>query len=611
MTKICGFLTAEERLGDEVRRDLGSMLAAMRHERGQSELSVVFPGGRGGLAVLQYPFGRGSSLGWSRDGRVCAGLAGHVVGFLAEGEGCGVPAGEDPYEVVCQGWQRWGEELPGKLNGVFSLAVYEQASGSLFVAGDRYGFFPLYYRLTERGLWFASEVKALLPLLPSVEPDWKGWADFFYVGHMMGTRTLVRGVDAIDSGQWIRFGPGGATRTKYFDFTRVPPAEPDGVSVDEVAERFRRAVARRADPDSAHTVLLSGGFDSRLTLGALCELGVTPRLVSLEHADEHRGLDGRLAVEVARSLGLECELRPTRPDYYGSKAWREVFRILDGMVPNRGLFIAQVYGELDSSMGTVWDSLALDMSLGGYHGYDADPETNLARFVSARERFRPVLQALLDPEAFRQLDEGFDERLRAMHDAVPESPNRFILFLIQHRIRRRIAVNPYQLYASRVKPTSPTVDAEFLDYVLAIPNDRKLGHRLYLEMLRRHFPRLLEVPACSAGEIFMGWKAPLLIARHYDWKFGLKGWLSGRPRLKRPLLRVRDAAGRVLRAGEARQGAQDPARLPPWVRSAGEGIPGHLGRTAQQALGYLSLWYELFGSRSPGVGPDGDKNDSA
>ena len=587
------------------------MLGAMRHGPEQTEACLTFPGGLGGLAVLQYPFDQGSNLGWSPDGQVCAGLSGHVVGFLDDAAGLHSEGGSSPCEVIQQGWRHWGEDLPAKLNGVFTVAVYDRGSASLFVAGDRYGFFPLYYRLTDKGLWFASEVKALLPLLPAVDPDWEGWADFFYIGHMMGTRTLVRGVSAIDSGEWVRFGPNGATRTKYFDFTRVPPAEPDGVSVDEVAARFRRAVARRADPEVAHTVLLSGGFDSRLTLGALCELGISPRLVSLEHADEHRGLDGRLAVEVARSLGLECELRPTRPGYYGSQAWREVFYILDGMVPNRGLFIAQVYGELDSSMGTVWDSLALDMSLGGYHGYDADPETNLARFVSARERQRPVLRALLDPDAYCLLDQGFDERLRAMHDAIPDSPNRFILFLIQHRIRRRIAVNPYQLYASRVKTTSPTVDAEFLDYVLAIPNDRKLGHRLYLEMLRRHFPKLLDVPACSAGEIFMGWKAPLLVARHYDWKFGVKGWLSGHPRLKRPLLRMRDAVSGALGTVGRAAHPEETSAVPPWVRSTGQGLPRHLARPAREALQYLSLWYEMFGARRQGGWPGAGVSEDA
>ena len=84
---------------------------------------------------------------------------------------------------------------------------------------------------------------------------------------------------------------------------------------------------------------------------------------------------------------------------------------------------------------------------------------------------------------------------------IPASENQFLLFLFKNRIRRRIAVNPYQLYSTRVEPVTPTADAAFLEYVLRIPSELKLNHHLYLKMVRQHFPHLTGVPAVSGGAL--------------------------------------------------------------------------------------------------------------
>ena len=164
------------------------------------------------------------------------------------------------------------------------------------------------------------------------------------------------------------------------------------------------------------------------------------------------------------------------------------------MVPNLDLFISEVYRELEPGLGMVWDGLALDLILGGSHQVRGPIETNLKRFLAQRRAYRLFLRVILSARVFRRLDETFSQRLAAEVATIPESENRFLLFLFKNRIRRRIAVNPYQLYTTRVESVTPTADAPFLEYVLRIPSELKLDHRLYLEMLKRHFPHLTGVP---------------------------------------------------------------------------------------------------------------------
>ena len=46
-----------------------------------------------------------------------------------------------------------------KLNGIFSLAIWDKKNKSMLIARDSFGVKPLYYFLSENGFCFSSEIK--------------------------------------------------------------------------------------------------------------------------------------------------------------------------------------------------------------------------------------------------------------------------------------------------------------------------------------------------------------------------------------------------------------------------------------------------------------------
>lgn len=105
-------------------------------------------------------------------------------------------------EVVLQGWRAWGERLPERLNGMFGLAVWDDAASTLFLARDRYGEKPLFWRrLAGGGLAFASEARALL-LLPGEQRELDPLAVAKYLAFdcVPGDSSIFRGIRKLRPG---------------------------------------------------------------------------------------------------------------------------------------------------------------------------------------------------------------------------------------------------------------------------------------------------------------------------------------------------------------------------------------------------------------------------
>jgi len=71
-------------------------------------------------------------------------------------------AGHSDTEVVLHAYAEYGRNCVNRLNGIFAFAVWETGRRRLFLARDRIGVKPLFYKLHHGGFLFASEMKTIL-----------------------------------------------------------------------------------------------------------------------------------------------------------------------------------------------------------------------------------------------------------------------------------------------------------------------------------------------------------------------------------------------------------------------------------------------------------------
>ncbi|MCK4856445.1 MAG: asparagine synthetase B [candidate division Zixibacteria bacterium] len=156
-----------------------------------------------------------------------------------------------------------------RINGIFSLAVWDAASNILLLTGDRYGFRPLYYyHDAPRGVFaFASDLRAILATgLPPLRVNWRSVNSFLHLGHPIGEETLFEGIFRLPPASILTFENNKIRLDRYWQLADLPVQEnmTMGDAVDGCVALFQQAIKRRMKASSVrHMVLLSGGQDSR------------------------------------------------------------------------------------------------------------------------------------------------------------------------------------------------------------------------------------------------------------------------------------------------------------------------------------------------------------
>jgi len=183
-------------------------------------------------------------------------------------------------EVILKAYHKWGESCVKHLHGMFAFAIWDENQNQLFLARDRLGIKPLYYSITENGIQFASNMRALLAT-GSIDQsiDKVALHNLFSLHAVVpAPRTIYNGAKKLNPAHTMVISASGSvTETNYWqlDATRFDrdPSEDEWISLihDELREAVR---VRKEIADVPVGVLLSGGLDSSLLVALLVEAGV-------------------------------------------------------------------------------------------------------------------------------------------------------------------------------------------------------------------------------------------------------------------------------------------------------------------------------------------------
>ena len=181
-------------------------------------------------------------------------------------------------EVLLAAWSAWGAGCLPRLNGMFAFAIHDRGDATtparLFLARDRVGKKPLYYRHDGDGFVFASELKAL-PGPHAI--DLRALNHYLALGYVPGAGCIASGVHKLPPAHCAIL----EIETRRLETSRywaLPPHQPiTGLTVQEAADHSQAllddSIRLRLVSDVPVGVLLSGGLDSSLVTALAARSG--------------------------------------------------------------------------------------------------------------------------------------------------------------------------------------------------------------------------------------------------------------------------------------------------------------------------------------------------
>jgi len=314
-------------------------------------------------------------------------------------------------EVILAAYRQWGTDCLQRLNGMFSFALYDHARQLVFIARDRAGEKPLFYRHSQRRFAFASELKGLMadPTMPRVL-DGRALEYYLAAGYVPGHLCILQGVKKLPPAHALTYEP-ARDRLQVWRYWEVPAptAEDPAATTDELLEEFeallRDAVKRQLVADVPIGILLSGGIDSSLVTA--CAAQATSRPVKTftisfpGHGSYDEAPHARLVAQHFATDHLELEAEPATVDLLPKLA-----RQYDEPIGDSSMVPTYLVSRLVRQHATV----ALggdggDELFGGYPWY-----VELYRLAAWRRRLPGVLRSVLAATATRAMPIGFQGR---------------------------------------------------------------------------------------------------------------------------------------------------------------------------------------------------------
>ena len=277
---MCGIFGAIARGTVPLRHPdaLARMAAALRHRGPDGECIVGHERARIGarrLAIMDLT--TGDQPFQSPDGTIWMVCNGEIYNAPELRRQASAPDWRYPFrsrgdiETIVPFYERFGPDAVARLDGMFGLAVWDDARRRLVLARDRAGEKPLFWTDFDGELRFASEIQALLEF-----PDQPrrlnrtGLSLYRALGYVPAPYTMFEGIHKLPPASLLIAENDGITIRPYWSPAAAASA-PSVLSRDGVAqlrETLLRAVRRELMSDVPLGIFTSGGLDSSLLVAA-------------------------------------------------------------------------------------------------------------------------------------------------------------------------------------------------------------------------------------------------------------------------------------------------------------------------------------------------------
>lgn len=184
---------------------------------------------------------------------------------------------ETDTEVLLHLYEEYGTDALQRINGQFSIAIWDRRKRELFLARDRVGIRPLYYSWSREGnFMFCSEIKGIVAVDGSRDADMEALGQIFVFWTTLPGRTFFKGVKELPPGHFMIVRDEDPAPKPYWCIPYHSPEE-HRLTLADATEALREllydSVRLRLRADVPVGAYLSGGLDSSIVTSVIARTG--------------------------------------------------------------------------------------------------------------------------------------------------------------------------------------------------------------------------------------------------------------------------------------------------------------------------------------------------
>ena len=330
-------------------------------------------------------------------------------------------------EVILHLYEEKKEKCLDELNGQFVFAIWDSNKKDLFLARDRVGILPLFYKISQDRFYFASEAKAIIEISDyQTNLDPLGMEQIFTFWTTLPGRSAFEGIEELPPGHFIKFtSEKNISINRYWNLSYSDECVQTDKSIPEIAEDIselmRDSVRIRLRADVPVGSYLSGGLDSS-GITAIVKNNFNNKLRTFGITFQEESFDeSNFQHLMVRHLNTNhSEVHATNEDigkYYSDAIFFGEKPIIRAAPVPLFLLSKKVR---DDGFKVVLTGEGADEIFGGYNIFR---ETKVRKFwsVNPESKFRPLLLKKLYPYIFK--DQRLANTLQAFFKLGIDDPN--------------------------------------------------------------------------------------------------------------------------------------------------------------------------------------------
>ena len=213
-------------------------------------------------------------------------------------------------ETILQAYRVYGLDFVHHLRGMYAFALWDQREERLILARDRLGIKPLFYLEKGGRFCFASEIKALLPLLPEAPAlNPRGLRQFLQNQFSTGRETPFQGIERLLPGEMLVIDrQRKRSHRRYWSLlSQKTQIRRSGEALEALDALLHSVLAEHRRSEVPFGLFLSGGLDSGTLAALLADLG-SGRVQAWSVGYQGSAPDELdRAARIARALGLDYQ----------------------------------------------------------------------------------------------------------------------------------------------------------------------------------------------------------------------------------------------------------------------------------------------------------------